>query len=471
MKFLIEPITTFLKKILHRRIFLLIVIYLSCQLAASCSNPFSRQEKVTLRLLVQRADDQDWKDLINEFQDRNPNISVELENRRGNLSLTTDALRDRYLEMFRDPDSSIDLVFIDTIWLPKFAKEGWLESIKPEDFPDLDENFLERWVESSTFEGKIYRIPFRTDIGVLFYRKDLLKISNNSSSIFDSRVETFEELFKLSRELQNTKKVKIGYLWQGKHYEGLSAMFLEVLKGHGGFWIEEKTNEAGLQEMQAGLDKPEAIEAINFLKRTIDEKISPKETLLYTEDETLRNFRQGKAAFLRLWPGSLDDLNNNRDSQVRGKVGIQLMVHANNQKGQATIGGWGLGVAKKSKHKAEAIKAIQFFTSAEMQRRSALELGILPTRKNLFYDPEIVNKHEFFPDLKKIIDENSVFRPRIVNYSEASAILQDCLTQVLKKGGMDVQKAMKRADADTEYLLKQGKRRFKTSCNYMNQKD
>jgi multiple sugar transport system substrate-binding protein len=466
MKFLIKPITTFHEKIFHKKIFILIVFFLISQLAISCSNPFSSQEKVTLRLLVQKADDQDWKDLINEFQDRNPNISVELENRRGISSLTTDALRDRYIEMFRDSVSSIDLVFIDTIWLPKFAKEGWLEPIKPEDFPDLDQNFLERWVESSTFEGKIYRIPFRTDIGILFYRKDLLKSSGNSSSIFDSRVETFEELFKLSREFQNTNKVKIGYLWQGKHYEGLSAMFLEVLKGHGGFWIEEKTNEAGLQEMQAGLDKPEAIEAVNFLKRTIDEKISPKETLLYTEDETLTNFRQGKAAFLRLWPGSWDNLNNNRDSPVRGKVGIQLMVHANQQKGQATIGGWGLGVAKKSKHKAEAIKAIQFFTSAEIQRRSALDHGTLPTRKNLFYDPEIVNKYEFFPDLKKIIDENSVFRPKIVNYSEASSILQDCLTQALR-GRMEVQKAMKSANADTEYLLKQGKSPTKPSCNYV----
>jgi multiple sugar transport system substrate-binding protein len=455
-----DLIIPFLRKILYRRILLVIIICFSCQLVTSCDKPCSNREKVTLRLLIQQLNNKKWKNLIKEFQSKNPDIVIELEEPEEN-ELTTDALKNKYIEKFRDPLSCIDLVFMDFIWVSEFAKNGYLESIKKEDFPNLDQDFLGKGLEDGTFEGEIYRIPLLANIGVLLYRKDLVN-PNKSSDIFNSRVETFEDLLNYSKELKRKNKVDIGYLWQGNHYEGLSAMFLEVLKGYGGFWIEEKTNN---QEMQVGLDKPEAIEAIRFLKRTIDDKISPDDTHLYTETKTREIFQKGKTAFLRIWSGDWNYLNNNSDSKVRGKVGIQVMVHAENQRGYATIGGWGLGIAKKSIHKKEALKAIQFFTSAEMQRKSALEYGDLPTRENLFNDPDIIKKYKFFPDLKKVIDENSFPRPRIENYSEASAILQDCLTQALRQK-MDIETAMKSANADTEYLLKMGKRPNKTSCNY-----
>ncbi|NEP41688.1 MAG: hypothetical protein F6K35_21625, partial [Okeania sp. SIO2H7] len=36
---------------------------------------------------------------------------------------------------------------------------------------------------------------------------------------------TFQELIDISKYLQNQNLVEWGYIWQGKQYEGLSAMF------------------------------------------------------------------------------------------------------------------------------------------------------------------------------------------------------------------------------------------------------
>ncbi|HBY79945.1 MAG TPA: ABC transporter substrate-binding protein, partial [Cyanobacteria bacterium UBA11148] len=47
------------------------------------------------------------------------------------------------------------------------------------------------------------------------------------------------------------------YLWQGKQYEGLAAMFTEVLEGYGGFWVNPDT-------LEVGLDQPEAVQAVEF---------------------------------------------------------------------------------------------------------------------------------------------------------------------------------------------------------------
>jgi multiple sugar transport system substrate-binding protein len=53
-------------------------------------------------------------------------------------------------------------------------------------------------------------------------------------------------------------------------------MFLEVRKGNGGFWIENG---------EVGLDKPEALQAVKFLRTTIEQKISPGFATFSSEQE------------------------------------------------------------------------------------------------------------------------------------------------------------------------------------------
>src|SRR5919202_1509578 len=98
---------------------------------------------------------------------------------------------------------------------------------------------------------ELYRIPFHSDVGMLYYRKDWLKEFRYQPP------ETFEQLLQISKALQKQKGTRWGFVWQARQYEGLVAMFLEVLKGYGGFWIEDG---------KVGLDKPEALQAINFIK-------------------------------------------------------------------------------------------------------------------------------------------------------------------------------------------------------------
>ncbi|NEQ28568.1 MAG: extracellular solute-binding protein, partial [Microcoleus sp. SIO2G3] len=62
------------------------------------------------------------------------------------------------------------------------------------------------------------------------YRKDLLEQAGYEPP------ETFEELVNISQDLQGKKAARWGYVWQGRQYEGLSAMFVEILDGFGGFW-------------------------------------------------------------------------------------------------------------------------------------------------------------------------------------------------------------------------------------------
>ncbi|MHC5732777.1 MAG: extracellular solute-binding protein, partial [Nostoc sp.] len=82
-----------------------------------------------------------------------------------------------------------------------------------------------------------------------------------------------------------------------------------------------------------------------------------------------------QVAFLRSWPYAWP-LAQAENSPIRGKIAIKPMVHAPGKTGAACLGGWGLGIAKSSQHPEEALKAIQYFTSREAQRRFIIKGAI-----------------------------------------------------------------------------------------------
>ncbi|WP_208346747.1 extracellular solute-binding protein, partial [Aetokthonos hydrillicola] len=229
-------------------------------------------------------------------------------------------------------------------------------------------------------------------------------------------------------------------------YEGLAAMFVEVLEGFGGFWVNPKT-------LEVGLDKPETLQAIAFLKETIEKGVSPPGVTTYIEEDTRRFFQSGQAAFLRSWP-YVWPLANAANSPIKGKIGIKPMVGTTPEAGAASLGGWGLGIAKSSKYPQEAWKAIQYLTSEQAQRQFILNAGFVPSRRSLFTDPQIVAKYPHYPKLLEIEDK-AVLRPPIPQYDQTSDILQRYLSAALTNR-MTPESAMKAAAYETRQLLKMG---------------
>ena len=277
----------------------------------------------------------------------------------------------------------------------------------------------------------------RSDVGMLYYREDLLREAGLNPP------ETFQDLMRISQTLKQAGKANWGYVWQGRQYEGLVAMFLEVLEGFGGYWVNPNT-------LEVGLDRPETLQAIEFLRNTVDEGISPPGVTTYQEEETRRFFQSGQAVFLRSWP-YVWPLANQPGSPINGKIAIQPMVHAPGQSSAACLGGWGLGIAKSSPHPEEAWKAIQYFTGREAQRRFILTAGFVPSRRELFTDPEIVAKYPHYPQLLEVVDQ-AVLRPPIAQYAQTSDILQRYLSAALT-GRMSPESAMQSAANETRRLL------------------
>ncbi len=389
------------------------------------------QQPISIDVLVWAVESQQMQDIVADFNEENPDININIIEGPNE----TDQVEDLYTSSFLLGDSPYDLVYMDIVWTPKFAAAGWLKDLSPYVSEEELDNFLEGDVNGGMYNGKLYRMPFRTDAGMLYYRSDWLNQAGYEPP------ETFSELMEISQALQEEGKAPWGYTWQGKQYEGLSAMFVEVLAGFDAFWIDPET-------LEVGLDSPEAIEAVQFLTNTIDEGVSPPGVTTYAEEATRRLFQNGETAFLRNWPYVYGLAS---ESDIAGKFEIKPMPSTPEGRSGACQGGWGFGIAESTNHPDEAWEVIEYFTKPEIQKRYALENGQTPTRRDLFDDPELVAEYEYLPDLLNVL-ENAVLRPPIAQYSQASDILQRYLSAAIA-GTMTPERAMNKAARETRTLL------------------
>lgn len=388
-------------------------------------------QPVTITILINALEAAQWQPLVEEFQQQHPNIRLQIIEGPN----ATDQVEDLYTSSFLLGNSPYDLVYMDIIWTSKFAAAGWLLDLSARLSSEELDQFLQGDVRGGIYEKKLYRIPFRSDAGMLYYRQDLLEQAGYDPP------ETFAELIRISQDLQQQNLADWGYVWQGRQYEGLSAMFVEILRGSGAFWIAPET-------LEVGLDQPEAIEAVNFLVSTITKGISPPGVTTYGEDETRLLFENGRTVFLRNWPYVFALAS---DSPIAGKFKIKPMVHAPQESSGACQGGWGLGIASTSQHPEEAWQVIEFLSSEETQRKYTLDTGYVPSRRSLFNDPEIIAKYNHYPQLLEVV-ENSALRPPIAQYAQASDILQRYLSAALTQR-MSPEQAMKTAAEETRRLL------------------
>ncbi len=429
-----------IRKVLQRLRFRVVAIFLIIVfgMALFSVQPAQTQEPVKLNLLMTAPDAEPWKQgIIKDFQAKNPGIEINIIEGPN----ATDLLENMYTSAFILGDSPYDLVNMDVVWTPKFAAAGWLLDLTDKVTEAELAAFSKKDVEGRRYKGKLYAIPMRSDVGMLYYREDLLKEAGFNPP------ESFDDLIKISQSLKEKGKADWGYVWQGKQYEGLAAMFVEVLEGFGGYWVNPET-------LEVGLDKPQTVEAIEFLKNTIKPtEISPPGVTTYQEEETRRIFQNGNSVFLRNWP-YVWPLANKESSPINGKIAIKPMVHNKNGSSGACLGGWALGISKSTKHPEAAWKAIKYFTSEQAQRKFVLEAGFVPSRRSLFLDPQIVAKYPHYPQLLKVVDK-AVLRPPIAQYAQASDILQRYLSAALTNR-MTPEKAMKNAASETRQLLGNG---------------
>ena len=308
-----------------------------------------------------------------------------------------------------------DILQLDVVWTPEFAAAGWILPL--DRFSPPRDSFFAATVEANVWSGKLFAIPWFVDVGLLYWRTDLLSRGPASMA----------ELVQLAREgMTVAGGARYGIVWQGARYEGLVTVFLEHLGGFGGRIM---TGDG-----RVVVDSPEAIRALTFMRDAIyGSRIAPPDVLTWHEEEARFAFQNGSAVFMRNWPYAYALLAGGADSRVTGKFAVTTMPAAHGGRPTATLGGAQLALNAYSRAPDSAYAVIAYLTAPAQMLERAEVVGQFPTRPGLYDDPRLAAALDVPPANARRAIESATPRPVIPIWTQLSELLQIQLHRALAR--------------------------------------
>jgi multiple sugar transport system substrate-binding protein len=346
---------------------------------------------------------------IASFEARHPDVHVEIRA----VPDAADQQHQLYVQWLNAHATEPDVLQLDVVTTPEFAAAGWLLPL--DDFQPPIREFFTAAADANRWKGSLYALPWFVDVGMLYWRTDLLARAPS----------TFDELSTAVAEAERTHHLPYGFVWSGARYEGLVTVFLEFVHGFGGRFVDA----AG----RVVVDSDRAIRALTALRDTIfRDGISPADVLAWQEEQTRFAFQSGRAVVMRNWPYAYPLLADAASSSVAGKIAVALMPHAPGGESVATLGGQQLAINARSRFPAAAYALVADLTSPEQMLERARIAGEYPARPAVYARPEMAALAAP-PDQVRRIIEHAVSRPATPVYSELSELLQVRLHRALTR--------------------------------------
>jgi multiple sugar transport system substrate-binding protein len=305
-----------------------------------------------------------------------------------------------------------DVLNIDVAWTAEFADGGWIIPLDRRQFP-LDQ-FLKPVVDTAVFGGKLYGVPYTSNAGLLYYRKDILAKAGERPP------KTWAELRRLARTLAPRYGLE-GYAGQFLPYEGLTVNFAEAVQSAGGAILTEDGTKVAV-------DSAQARQGLEFLVRGFHEGWIPRRAVSFKEEESRREFQEGRLLFLRNWPYAYG-LAARPGSKVANRFGVTLLPGQDGP-GSSSLGGANLAVSAYSRHQKTAIAFIKYFTGLDNEREVLTQGSFPPVWARLYDDPALIRRFPYLPVLKQSI---LAARPRPVspNYNQVSLAISNSVSGAL----------------------------------------
>jgi multiple sugar transport system substrate-binding protein len=312
---------------------------------------------------------------------------------------------------------------MDVTWPAQFAATNWLAPIDQYANASYLKQFWPGAATIANVNGKLYGIQRYMDIGMLYYRTDL--VAKYGGTVPQTR----EQLATMAKQIvagEAANGIKYGYLIPGKKIEAIVDEWLEYVWGAGG-----TIGDPGNFQL-TGSTQVDALQYMHDLVYT--SKLAPSGTNTYAPNDILNLFNSGLAPFMRNWTFAFALANNPQKSKVAGKVGIAPTLIEGSNTGHGCIGGWVLGINAFSQHKDEAWKFIDYMLSKDTQTSLALNAGLISSRPDVASDATVQAKLPIYKQLSTILN-GGYSRPKMQNYNKFSTPLQASINAVLSGQG------------------------------------
>ncbi|WP_436535912.1 extracellular solute-binding protein [Actinoplanes sp. HUAS TT8] len=346
--------------------------------------------------------------LIEEWNGLHPDTPARLVG----LSRSADAQHSQMTATAQSDAPDADIYNLDTTWTAAFASAGFILPLAP----TTDTNgFLAAPLATCKFSGKLWALPFNTDVGLLYYRTEV-----PASALPSALPPDANDVRALSGAVRG---LEAGFVTPLDSYEGLTVSALEAIWAEGGDVYDAKNDLVVIDSKpaRAALRKlAQSMQQVDGVLPAVD-----PQSLRLREDTSRETFRSGKVALMRNWPVAYGQLRAG-DKPMKD-FGVRALP------GPSVLGGQNLAVASSTDNPAAAQELIRFLTSEDSELRLFRDGGLAATRTATYLDPSIPDK-PYAEILKQALD-NARPRPETTHYELFSSTFQEIVTQALSNGG------------------------------------
>ena len=308
---------------------------------------------------------------------------------------------------------SPDVYSIDMIW-PGILADNLLD-LRPYVTTEEVASHFPELIANNTISGKLVALPFLIDIGLLFYRADLLRRYG-----YANPPERWEDLEDMATRIQTGERARgqrtfWGFVWEGASSEALTCNALEWQVSEGGGQIVEDNTIT--------VDNPLVVRAWARASRWIG-TISPPGVVAYRELDANNVWRAGQTAFMRNWSTSylgMAAAGPLVGSLTKDMFDIALLPRGK-ERTAATVGGQGYGVSRHSHHPREAAMLVRFLSRPDVQLRRCKLIGAAPTIPGLYRDADSMARNSYFSTVLKAYREGGVLRPSVATAMKYPAV-------------------------------------------------
>ena len=291
--------------------------------------------------------------LIKDFEAANPDITIKTE------ITVSNGLQNR-IQVVLQSGAPPDLIETSMQWVAPFAQGGKLLPLDKFAASNVDlKDLLPATVEASTYDGKLYALPYRAQTLGLIYNKQLYRDAGLNP---DQPPQTWDEFIAASKKLTRTnakgeQQYGIGVAGGGE-ISNLITRMVPFMWMNGG----DVFSPAGKTAL---VNQPAAVAAVKFYTDPLTTlNIAPPSTLQNDGLALRRLFDQGTVA--QYFSGQYD-LPAIKKEAPGLDIGVAPFPHPEGKQTAGILSGWTFVVPAASKHIDATLKFLAFLEKPENQ--------------------------------------------------------------------------------------------------------
>ncbi|MGC0378966.1 ABC transporter substrate-binding protein [Streptomyces sp. SAI-229] len=324
------------------------------------------------------------------------------------LPRAADGQRQQLVRRLAAEDDSLDILGLDVTWAAEFAEARWIREWTGEAKRRATEGTLRVPLRTATWKGKLYAVPYNTNIQLLWYRADLVP----------TPPKTWSEMLTMSRELARRGEPHYVEI-QGAQYEGLTVWFNSLVNSAGGSVLDPGATGPSLG--------PPAVRAASIMRDLANSPAADPSLPNQMEDQNRLAMESGVAAFELNYPFVYPSMRSNNPRLFKDFRWAPYPRVDAGRPSRPTVGGIDLAVSAYSRHPGLAFEAALCLRDRENQLTAALEGGLPPTLRALYDEPAFMKQYPFSKEVLASLESASV-RPLTPAYQNVSIAVSHTLS-------------------------------------------